>query len=68
MKGGLRVENLKIQAINIFKKYPENINIDLLRRYLKIGKIKANKLMELLENDGLVSKRDKNGKRELIIK
>lgn len=62
------MENLKIQAINIFKKYPENINIDLLRRYLKIGLIKANKLMELLENDGLVSKRDKNGKRELIIK
>ncbi|WP_125154541.1 DNA translocase FtsK [Clostridium rectalis] len=62
------MENLKIQAISIFKKYPENINIDLLRRHLKIGLVKANKLMDLLEKEGFVSEYDKNGKRELIIK
>ena len=59
---------LKNQAIDIFKKYPENINADLLRRYLKIGLIKANKLIESLEKDGFISEHNKNGKRKLLIK
>ncbi|KIN81895.1 DNA translocase FtsK [Clostridium botulinum] len=64
----LAMEELKVQAIDIFKKYPKNINADLLRRYLKIGLIKANKLIESLEKDGLISGHNKNGKRKLLIR
>ncbi|KGO12245.1 hypothetical protein NZ45_18835 [Clostridium botulinum] len=64
----LAMGELKVQAIDIFKKYPGNINADLLRRYLKIGLIKANKLIESLENDGLISECNKSGKRKLLIR
>ena len=60
------MENLKLQAIELFKNYPYNINTNLLQRNLKIELIKVNKLIELLENEGIITKRDENGKRSIV--
>lgn len=61
------MDDLKQQAIILFKEYPESISVSLLQRHLRIGVIKANKIIESLENDNIISKRDKNGKRNILI-
>lgn len=60
------MEELKKQAINLFRNNPDNISLSLLQRKLQIGVIKANKLLEALENDGVISAFDKNRKRKLL--
>lgn len=65
-----RISKLKGQAIELFKQYPNEDErgyyFSLLQRKLHIGTIKTNKLLESLENDGVISKRDVNGKRKLL--
>lgn len=41
------MDDLKQQAIILFKEYPESISVSLLQRHLRIGVIKANKIMIL---------------------
>jgi DNA segregation ATPase FtsK/SpoIIIE-like protein len=61
------MEELKKQAIKLFKQYPNDINTSLIQRKLRIGIIKTNKLLEALENDGVISMIDKDLKRKLLI-
>jgi len=49
------------QAIELVKKYPENIGVNLLKLYMIVGTITANRLLEELENRNIISKWD-NGR------
>jgi predicted solute-binding protein len=49
------MEELKKQAMDLIKKYPNNINADLFKRHLHIGIIKANQILESLENEGFIN-------------
>jgi DNA segregation ATPase FtsK/SpoIIIE-like protein len=60
------MEELKKQAIKLFKQYPNDITVGLLRRKLRIGLITANKLIKSLENDGVISKYNEYSKRKLL--
>lgn len=55
------------KAIKIVKQHPDNIGVSLLQRYLRVGVIAANKILEALENAGIISE-SVNGKRELLQK
>lgn|GEM_PF-1451893 len=61
-----RKAELKEQAVVLFRKYPGNININLLKRHLRIGLIASNMLIEALENDGVISHLGENRKRTLL--
>ncbi len=52
-------------AIEIIKKNPENIGVSLLKRHLSVGVIEANRILEALEDYGVISKYD-DGKRRLL--
>lgn len=60
------MEELKKQAIEIFKNNLDGVDASLLQRKLKIGVIKTNKLIEALEDENLISEPDKNRKRKLL--
>lgn len=61
-------DDLVKQAIELFKKYPNEIGTNLLQRKLKIGFINADKILEELENKNIITKYDKNVGRKLIQK
>jgi DNA segregation ATPase FtsK/SpoIIIE and related proteins len=54
------------KAKEIVKQYPNNIGVSLLQRYLRVGVIRSNKILEALENNGVISKSN-DGKRKLLI-
>lgn len=62
------MEKLKEQVLELFRKYPDNISFSLLKRHIRIGTPTANRIIEQLENEGIISKRDKDGKRFLLEK
>ena len=55
------------KALEIVKQHPDNISVSLLQRYLRVGVISANKILEALENAGIIDS-PINGKRELLQK
>lgn len=44
----------------------KQISISALQRYLQIGFMRATRMMEQLEKEGLISKADKHLKREIL--
>lgn len=60
------IQEIKLKAIELFKKNPENIGVPILQRNLHIGVIKSNKILEALEEEGIVSI-SKEGKRKLLV-
>lgn len=57
---------LKLKAIDLFKNNPDKVGIQLLQRKLGIGVIKANKILYILEDEGVISEY-KDGCRKLLI-
>lgn len=53
------------QSIELVKKYPEKIGVNLLKRYMIVGTITANRLLEELENRKIISKWN-NGRKLLV--
>jgi ribosomal protein S25 len=54
------------QAIQIINEHPDRIGVNLLKRYMShVGIITANRLLEELENQGIISKWD-NGRKLLV--
>lgn len=50
------------QAIELVRKHPKNIGVNLLKLYMIVGTITANRLLEELENRKIISKCDKGRK------
>ena len=52
------IEKLKQDAIELIKQYPDNISKHFLQRKLHIGGITANRLVEWLENNNIIIKKN----------
>lgn len=62
-------EELVIKAIEIAKQNHENFSFSLLQRKLKVGCIKCSKLIETLEEKGIISPYNaQKSSREVLIK
>lgn len=60
------IEELTLEAIDLFKNNPDKVDISFLQRRLNIGTIKANKILEILENDNIITEYQENIGRKLI--
>ena len=62
-------DELVIKAIEIAKENPDEFCISLLKRKLRIGCIKCSKIIEILEEKGIISQyNSQKNLREVLIK